>query len=271
MKPLHIVLLVIGAALAGGLAVKMTQAPPIPVVAPLSPPVRPPVSQMAARAPAAKPSPIPITPPQVQAPALTTAPEPVYDEPAKPALPRSKPILTANAAPTQWTPRPYETPAVAAKPALQAPSPAPAAPPTPVEPPAPVEQVVAPPPPVAAPRRVILQAGMAIPIRLDESLTSDRTVTGATFQASLVEPFIVDGLVIAERGARVTGRIMNSQNARVELGLATLATSDGQQVAISTDPWTKLIGSAGALRAGAVIRFRLAAKVTVTEQQIAGR
>ena len=30
MKPLHIGLLVVGAALAGGLAVKMTQPPPIP-------------------------------------------------------------------------------------------------------------------------------------------------------------------------------------------------------------------------------------------------
>jgi len=112
---------------------------------------------------------------------------------------------------------------------------------------------------------------MAIPIRLDESLSSDRTVTGGTFQASLAEPFVVDGLVIAERGARVTGRIVNSEKARVELGLSSLATSDGQRVGISTDPWTKLIGSGDALGAGTIIRFRLASRVTITEQQIAGR
>jgi len=267
MRPLHIVLLVVGAALAGGLAVKMTQAPPLPVVAPLVQPARPPVSQMAVRVPVAKPSPLPETLPPIAAPVPATAPEPVYDEPvhdepAKPAIRKSKPILVAkvtNVKPTQWTPGPYEASATAARP------------PAPVAPAQPVAQVLTPPARVPAPRQVTLETGMAIPIRLNESLTSDRTVTGEPFEASLVEPFVVDGLVIAERGARVTGRIVNSAKARVELGLATLATSDGQQVAISTDPWTRLIGSGDALGAGTVIRFRLASRVTVTEQQIAGR
>jgi len=262
MKPLHIVLLVVGAALAGGLAVKMTQAPPLPVVAPLVQPARPPVSQMAVRVPVAKPSPLPEIAPPVRAQVSATAPEPVYDEPAKPAIRKSKPVLMAkvtNAKPTQWTPGPYEASATAVRP------------PAPVAPPQPVAQVLAPPAPVPTPRQVTLETGMTIPIRLNESLTSDRTVTGGPFEASLVEPFVVDGLVIAERGARVTGRIVNSVKARVELGLATLATSDGQQVAISTDPWTRLIGSGDALGAGTVIRFRLASRVTVTEQQIAGR
>jgi len=261
MRPLHIVLLVVGAALAGGLAVKMTQAPPLPVVAPLVQPARPPVSQMAVRVPVAKPSPLPETPSPVRAQVSATAPEPVYDEPAKPAIRKSKPVLMAkvtNAKPTQWTPGPYEASATAAR------SPAR------VEPLQPVAQVLTLPAPVPAPRQVTLETGMAIPIRLNESLTSDRTVTGEPFEASLVEPFVVDGLVIAERGARVTGRIVNSAKARVELVLATLATSDGQQVAISTDPWTRLIGSGDALGAGTVIRFRLASRVTVTEQQVAG-
>ncbi len=64
---------------------------------------------------------------------------------------------------------------------------------------------------------------------------------------------------------------MNSEKARVELGLATLETSDGQRIAISTDPWTRLIGSGDALGSGAIIRFRLASRVIVTEQQIAGK
>jgi hypothetical protein len=181
----------------------------------------------------------------------------VYDEPAKTVIRKSRPILMANVArakPTQWTPGPYQSST-----GPVAPKPQPAL----VE--QPVEQKAAP-----EPRHVTLQTGMTIAIRLDESLTSDRTVTGETFQASLVEPFETDGLVIAERGARVTGRIVNSVNARVELGLATLTTSDGQRVAISTDPWTRLIGSGEALGAGTIIRFRLASRVTVTEQ-IAGK
>jgi hypothetical protein len=268
MKSQHIAFLVVGVALAGGLAVTMTQAPSIPVAAPAPQPeplrvVRPVVGTQEV-----KPSPIPAARPQIAPAQRATAPQPVYDEPAKPAIRKSKPILmakTTNTKPTQWTPGPYEAPAGIAKPA------------SPVTPP-PVEQAVATPAPaptapasVPARRRVTLQSGMAIPIRLDETLSSDRTVTGETFQASLAEPFIVDGLVIAERGARVTGRIVNSEKARVELGLATLATSDGQRVALSTDPWTKLIGSGDALSAGTIIHFRLASRVTITEQQIAGK
>jgi hypothetical protein len=88
-------------------------------------------------------------------------------------------------------------------------------------------------------------------------------MAGDTFLASLAEPLVVDGLVIAERGARVTGRVLDAQQALCEL--ATLATSDGQRVAISTGP-TRVGGGAGG-----VIRFRLTARVTIAEQQIAGR
>jgi hypothetical protein len=265
MKPQHIGFLLVGAALAGGLAVTMTQAPSIPVVPPPPPPkplpvVSPEVSSHA------KPSPIPSARPQIPPPQRATAPLPVYDEPAKPASRKYKPILmarTTNAKPTQWTPGPYQPPSGTAVPASSA---------APLPPPVEPAVALAPALPSPAPaRHVTLQSGMAIPIRLDESLSSDRTITGETFQASLAEPFVVDGLVIAERGARVTGRIVNSEKARVELGLSTLATSDGQRVAISTDPWTKLIGSGDALGAGTIIRFRLASRVTITEQQIAGR
>lgn len=270
MKPQHIGFLLVGVALAVGLAVKMTQAPAIPV-APPTPQVERPAAVspvVGAVSPVVKPSPIPHAPTR---PTRAAAPQPVYDEPAKTAIRKSRPILTASAKPTQWTPGPYEAPVgpVAPKqqpaliePRAENPSEQKAA----LEQKAATEQKAVP-----QPRHVTLQTGMTLAIRLDESLTSERTVTGETFEASLVEPFVVDGLAIAERGARVTGRIVNSVNARVELGLATLTTSDGQRVAISTDPWTRLIGSGEALGAGTIIRFRLASRVTVTEQQIAGK
>jgi hypothetical protein len=109
---------------------------------------------------------------------------------------------------------------------------------------------------------------MTIPIRLGESLNSDQTVKGAMFEASLVEPFVVDGLAIAEKGARVTGKIVSSDRFRVELGLTTLVTSDGQQVAISTDPWSRPTAFGDSLAEGTVIRFRLASTVTVKERQV---
>jgi hypothetical protein len=178
----------------------------------------------------------------------------VFDQPPQPANRKSKPISIAQAKPiqqakpTQWTPGRYEAPAqpiainpVAAKPApatLDLPKPEAAKP----EPPKPEATM---------PRHVTLQAGMTIPIRLDQSLTGD------SFQASLAEPLAVDGLVIAEKGARVN----------VRPGLASLMTSDGQRVAISTDPWTKPAQPG----AGAVIRFRVASRLTINERQIAGR
>jgi hypothetical protein len=271
MKPLHVGLLVVGAALAGGLAVTMTQAPVVtqappvpvatPVVTPAAQPGTPAVSHFAVSPPVVKPSPIPVSPQRVTPPTRASAPQPVYDEPAKPAIRKYKPILMANAKPTQWTPGPYQSPpgAVLAKPR-------PAVAEHPVEHDAATE-----PGPAFTPRHVTLQTGIAIPIRLDESLSSDKSLAGDTFQASLAESFVVDGLVIAERGARVTGRIVNAEKTRLELGLATLTTSDGQRVAISTDPWTKEIGSGDGLGAGTVIRFRLASRVTITEQQIAGK
>ncbi|HEX4138585.1 MAG TPA: hypothetical protein VHY84_28500 [Bryobacteraceae bacterium] len=278
MKPLHIVLLVAGAALAGGLAVTMTQAPsisapPPPVVT--APPVEPPVHRVAvplANVPEtvnpapAKPSPIPVPRQRVAPPTRASAPEPVYDEPATPPIRKFKPILTANGKPTQWTPEPYQTTSRQTKAPAPTTSAAPAAPPQ--------KHATAPAAPAAPanpPRQVTLKAGMTIPIRLDESLTSDQTVKGAMFEASLVEPFVVDGLAIAEKGARVTGKIVSSDQFRVELGLTTLATSDGQQVAISTDPWTRPTAFGDSLAEGTVIRFRLASTVTVKERQATDR
>jgi hypothetical protein len=259
MKPLHIGWLLAGVVLAGGLAVKMSQPLPIPVPpAEIQPPSvpdvvsAPPPVVSAPRVP--KPSPIPVAPRIARA----AAPEPVYNEPppkvvvhkSKPVLP--SPVLLAKAKPTQWSPARYVPP--------------PAIPITPVAPepaPAVVPAVVAEKPP--APRHVTLESGMTVPVRLDQSVS--RTSAGDSFQASLVEPLVVDGLVIAERGARVTGRVRIAS--LLELGLATLSTSDGQRVSVSTDPWT--YGQAGTISGGTIIRFRLTSKLTITEQQIAGR
>ncbi len=285
MKPLHIGLLILGAALAGGLAVTLTQPAADPVISPVIAPSPPPaVVSKVASAPASaspaevsapvprKPSPIPAAPRIARA----AAPEPVYDEPPKPAIRKSKPVLMASVKPTQWAPGRYvaapaptkSTGATRQDPVAEA-SPAAAPPPEP----APLSAAVPPPapvPPTAAaltlkPRHVTLETGTTIAVRLDDSVS--RTSAGDSFQASLVEPLVVDGLAIAERGARVTGRVR--VNPLLELGLASLSTSDGQRVAISTDPWK--YGEGGTIAGGTVIRFRLTSRLTITEQQIAGR
>jgi hypothetical protein len=87
---------------------------------------------------------------------------------------------------------------------------------------------------------------MTIAVRLNEPISTDRAMPGDAFWASLAQPLIVDRLVIAERGARVSGRITSSErggrvggSAILTLALSTISTSDGQRVSISTDPWTR--------------------------------
>jgi hypothetical protein len=85
-----------------------------------------------------------------------------------------------------------------------------------------------------------------IPVRLMEGLSTDRNLSGDTFNASLDAPLIVDGFAIAERGARVEGKIVESTKAGKVSGVSSLAvvltqitTSDGQRIRIQTQTFTK--------------------------------
>jgi len=87
---------------------------------------------------------------------------------------------------------------------------------------------------------------MLIPARTVEALSSERNHPGDTFTATLDQPLVVNGLVIAERGARLEGKIVQSQQAGRVKGLADLAialtqitTSDGQKVALETETFEK--------------------------------
>jgi hypothetical protein len=81
---------------------------------------------------------------------------------------------------------------------------------------------------------------------VDERLSSDVAQTGDSFRAALDQPLVVDGAIIAERGARVEGRIAESDRGGRVRGTATLAvelvrlnTSDGQRVRLQTEGFTK--------------------------------
>ncbi len=156
---------------------------------------------------------------------LRPLPRRSYVEPWKPVIRKNKPILMAKAAPAPATSAPPPPPSL--------PQPAPyEAPATPELPATPAAE------PQPAPRRqVTLPSGMTIPVRLTESLSSDRKLAGDTFDASLAEPLVVEGLVIAERGARASGRVVGTQRAgrvggtysSLELELTSVVTSDGQR------------------------------------------
>ncbi len=76
---------------------------------------------------------------------------------------------------------------------------------------------------------------------MGETLTTERSRPGDTFTATLDQPLVVDGFVIAERGARAQGRVVESDRsgrvkgvALMQIELTQLSTSDGQRVRVNT-------------------------------------
>lgn len=252
MKPLHIGLLIAGAAIAGGLAVKLTQPlpTPLPQVAAVSTPAPTPATIPGPEVPPAPPTAAPVsaatpeTAPETAPPARVTGlvPSPV-PQPAKRSPVHSSVTSTPAPAHTQ-EPAPVPT-ATVTPPPYPGPEP-PAQGRHLVEDPGPLEQPKPEPAPTAVPRKVTLRAGIEIPARLIETLSSDKVKQGDRFQATLAEPLVADGLVVAEKGARVWGRVIAGSVAgkfqgvsRLELAMESFESSDGQRVAISTIPWVK--------------------------------
>ncbi|MDA1311988.1 MAG: hypothetical protein O2968_01515 [Acidobacteria bacterium] len=98
---------------------------------------------------------------------------------------------------------------------------------------------IAPEPPPAAPepRRVTLPPGTDVVVRLDFGLSSERNFAGDSFTASLDRDIVVDDMVIAEKGTRLEGKVVDVVRAGRVKGLAQLAleliridTADGQTV-----------------------------------------
>ena len=239
MKPLHIVVLLAAGAIGGALimrvALKPQTAPP-PVVAQVQTPP--------ATAPAA-----PVTEPaDARATGVPANPSPL--EPAKPVreapLPRRERHTAASRPKPQTVAVPANQPVATLAPAAAPLAPGPTEPPPQPVPPARIEpeHVTPPPPPPAPPEphRVTLNAGTMIPVRLVDGLTSERNLPGDSFTATLDKELVADGFVIAERGARVEGRVLASDKGGRVRGVSSLAvelvrlnTSDGQKVVIQTD------------------------------------
>ncbi len=91
------------------------------------------------------------------------------------------------------------------------------------------------------PSTLTLPAGTMIRLRVDEWLSSDRNLPGDAFSATLDQPIVVDGWVVARRGqsetgtvteAKKAGRVKGTSQLGVQLNELTLV--DGQQLALQT-------------------------------------
>jgi hypothetical protein len=110
---------------------------------------------------------------------------------------------------------------------------------TPAAAPAPAAEAVPLPPPAAPP--LTLKAGSAIVVRTTSALSSDKSESGASFTAHLEKPLVVDGVVVAPRGADPTGRVVEAEDggrvkglARLSLRLVSLVDATGRTREIRT-------------------------------------
>lgn len=98
------------------------------------------------------------------------------------------------------------------------------------------------------PARLIIEPGTFVTVRIDQTLSSNRNRTGDLFTATLEKPVVVHGLVVAQKGETVGGRVVYAKKAGRIKGVSQLAVRltdltlvDGQPMAIQTH----LIGQRG--------------------------
>ncbi len=108
----------------------------------------------------------------------------------------------------------------------------------------PGQQPPPPPPAVSSrsayglPPELTLKPGTYVTIRIDQPLSTDRNQPGDTFTGSLFQPVVVDGIVVAQRGQSVYGRVAEVERqrsdrpSRLGLELTGLTLADGTQVPI---------------------------------------
>jgi hypothetical protein len=96
-------------------------------------------------------------------------------------------------------------------------------------------------PPMHVPDALNVPAGEYATVRINNFLSSDHNQPGDAFTGTLIEPIVIDGFVVAQRGQMVNGRVVEVEKAgrvkgvssmRVELTGLTLV--DGQQLPIKT-------------------------------------
>ena len=265
MRTVNIVLLLLAGALSGALVMRVAQHPVQVAEEPAASPVSVPAEQVAQ--PSVPPPPETTKPPEIAAaetPAPAAIPQPAPEP--KPELKRSRerkpsPLRRApDPVVVVISPRVFRKPppqiAEVQKPSVEIQRPA-SVPPVPSSPPVSPDQPKETPPARTEPENVTpafapinsapepnqatLNTGILIPVRLLDSLSSERNHAGDIFAATLYRELVANGFVIAERGALVEGRVTAvDRDARtLSLELVSVHTSDNQDVPIQTDRFDK--------------------------------
>ena len=105
-----------------------------------------------------------------------------------------------------------------------------------------VAQVPPSPPP---PKKVMIQAGTQLTVRLNDGLSTEKNQVGDTFHATLGAPLVVDDETIVPSGADVTGHVVDVKsagrfagNSALTLELTSLSLN-GKTYNIQTNQWSR--------------------------------
>lgn len=191
----------------------------------------------------------------VPAESVTEVGQPVPETPVETPAPVVKsPVRKPSPVAQARRPAParvVETPAPAPEPTpapVFAPAPAPQPEPEPARVEPRPEPRPAPPPP--EPRTVTIPEGTVVAIQLSERISTETHKDGDTFSATLAQPLVVEGFVLAERNSRVQGKVTQAvQSGRVKgvaqlgLELTTITTTDKQRLTVQTSPFVKTADS----------------------------
>jgi len=110
------------------------------------------------------------------------------------------------------------------------------------------------------PAHVTLRSGTYVSVRINQPLSTDHNHVGDVFTASLMQPIVADGIVLANRGQLVYGRVgevekQNSEHpSRLGLHLTSISLADVTQAPITSQLVTSQGGTTpGAVQAGTVV------------------
>ena len=192
----------------------------------------------------------PVTPP----PTSTMAPDKAKPAPSKKSKTRSSDNSAGNS-----TSDPQAGPTTADN------SGQPAATPynTPTAPPAAQPAAQTPPPP-PAPKKLIIDQGTQVTVRLIDPIDSEKNQTGDTFHATLNSPLSSDGEVAVPAGTELTGHLVSVKSAGKFAGQSEVVlqldsiSSGGQTYNLQTDQYKKTGSSRGkntAEKVGAAARY----------------
>jgi hypothetical protein len=97
-------------------------------------------------------------------------------------------------------------------------------------------------------------------VRINEKLSSDKNRSGDFFTATLIQPLVANGLVIAQPGQNIAGRVSEAVDAEhgrgtshLGLELTELSLVDGQQVPIRTQLMEYQRGNSNGRDAGVML------------------